>query len=697
MTTISQQSRPIIEASAAKQILFGDLHVHTTYSMDAFEQSLSFMGGEGAHPPSDACDFARFCSQLDFWSINDHAEFLTPERWRDSKESIRQCNAVAGDSNNPDMVSFIGWEWTQIGPTPEKHYGHKNVLLAELDDALLPPRPIKSSEQGPEFNVELNAADLLKERLSRLAYDRDNFSEHWNYLRFAINTFSTPACDPTLSPTELPVNCGETALTPAELFRRLDHWRSDYLVIPHGNSWGLYTPAGSNWGKQLTANMHKPDKQSLIEIYSGHGNSEQYRPWRAVDYDTIGKATCPEATSDYLPCCRRAAEIIREHCPQPDSLACKQKTEVAMDNFLAAGNSGYLTLTGVNLADWKNCGQCSDCFQPAFSLRPGTSAQAALATGNFDQAQAKHFRFGFIASSDNHSARPGTGYKEYDRRNMTDTKGHTQRWENLQKKPNQLPVASRSPSTIKANSNNVFDLERASSFLYTGGLVGLHSQGRDRKSIWQALQRREVYGTSGPRILLNFELAKDTQANIPMGGESLQTDNPTFLISTSGSFEQKPGCPAFSENSLSTERLQRLCKNECYHPSDQRRPIVRLEIVRIHSQQHPTEALQTLIDDPWRIIECPADGNGCRAEITDPDFNRLQRNTAYYVRAIEQATPTINAGALRCEYDSDGDCVAVNPCHGDFRTQATDNCLADSEHRAWSSPIFVDYLTATSE
>lgn len=694
---ISQQARPQVKQnqSPGKQILFGDLHVHTTYSMDAFEQGLSFMGGEGAHPPSDACDFARFCSQLDFWSINDHAEFLTPERWRNSKEAIRQCNAVAGDSENPDMVSFIGWEWTQIGPTPAKHYGHKNVLLAELDEELLPPRPIKSSDQRPEFNVEMDTAELLKERVSRLAYDSSNFREHWNYLRFAINTFRTPACDPALSPTALPDDCGETALTPDDLFRRLDHWRSDYLVIPHGNSWGLYTPPGSSWEKQLRGNMHNGAKQTLIEVYSGHGNSEQHRPWRAVDYDSNGQAHCPEATKDYLPCCRRAAQIIREHCPQAESAACDEQAQQAMDNFMAGGSSGYLSLTGISNADWKNCGQCTDCFQPAFNFRPGTSAQAALAVGNFEQQPPRHFRFGFIASSDNHSARPGTGYKEYDRSNMTDTKGHTQRWSQLQQQPEPQTVATRPPSVIKANSSNVFNQERGSSFFYTGGLVGLHSEGRDRKSIWNALQRKEVYGTSGPRILLDFELLKEGQANIAMGGESTQTDNPVFRISASGAFQQKPGCPEFSQQALSPQRLQRLCKNECYHPGDQRLPIVRLEIIRVRSQQQPGEPLQDLIDDPWRIIDCPADGQGCRAEISDPEFNQLQRNTAYYARAIQQATPAINAGGLRCDYDEQGQCIAVNPCHGDFRTEAADNCLADSEHRAWSSPIFIDYLAPT--
>src|SRR5262249_54784176 len=92
-----------------KQILFGDLHVHTTFSTDAFFRSLPFVAGEGLHPPADACDFARVCSQLDFWSINDHAEAITPARWKETQESIRQCNAAAGDPANPDVVAFLGW------------------------------------------------------------------------------------------------------------------------------------------------------------------------------------------------------------------------------------------------------------------------------------------------------------------------------------------------------------------------------------------------------------------------------------------------------------------------------------------------------------------------------------------------------------------------------------------------------------
>jgi len=47
----------------------------------------------------------------------------------------------------------------------------------------------------------------------------------------------------------------------------------------------------------------------------------------------------------------------------------------------------------------------------------------------------------------------------------------------------------------------------------------------------------------------------------------------------------------------------------------------------------------------------------------------------------------VNADAVRC--DDDGNC---DPCYGDYRTAFDDDCLSDTEERAWSSPIYLDYV-----
>ncbi len=117
--------------------------------------------GEGEHPPGDACDFARYCSGLDFWSINDHAEGLTPQLWAQEKDMVRQCNAAAGDPANPDMVTFLGWEWTQIGATAENHYGHKNVVLRDTAESDVPARPIAAQQwesPGGSASIPRNCA-----------------------------------------------------------------------------------------------------------------------------------------------------------------------------------------------------------------------------------------------------------------------------------------------------------------------------------------------------------------------------------------------------------------------------------------------------------------------------------------------------------------------------------------------------------
>jgi hypothetical protein len=679
--------------STSKQILFGDLHAHTTFSADAFMISLPMLTGEGAHPPADACDFARFCSSLDFWSINDHSEVLTPQHWMETKDSIRQCNAVAGDPSNPDIVAFLGWEWTQVGGTPDEHYGHKNVILRDTAEDRVPTRPITAL--SGRLVGSLRERPPLWQRLQFPLLDWSNRQRYLDFGTYQEELRNVQICPEGVDVHKLPTDCTEVASTPAELFEKLAQWGFDSMVIPHGNTWGLYTPPGSTWDKQLAGKQHDAEQQPLIEVFSGHGNSEEYREWKEIDWDKDGKPICPAPSKAYEPCCWRAGEIIRARCAAnvaPDE--CERRVRDAQLNYLNAGAAGRLTVPGARMEDWKDCGQCRDCFLPAFTFRPRVSTQYALAIGNFDDPAAiRRFHFGFIASSDNHKARPGTGYKEYNRRMMTEATGpRDSAWLNRigfgPTEPTTESVAF-DPTKSSVPAFQQADFERQASFFVTGGLVAVHSSGRDRNAIWDGLKRKETYGTSGDRILLWFDLLNGPNGTLPMGSQATLDVAPRFRVAAVGALKQKPGCPDYAVKALTPERLDHLCRGECYNPSDQRKVITRIEIVRIRPQMKRGEPVGALIEDPWRRFECTGDPAGCQVEFEDPEFAGAGREFTYYARAIEEPSPAVNAGNLRCERDAEGNCVKVNPCYGDYRTDFKEDCLAPTEERAWSSPIYL--------
>jgi hypothetical protein len=704
---VSQQRQMAAEAvgvASDKQILFGDLHVHTTWSNDAYFASLPIAGGEGSHPPADACDYARYCSALDFWSINDHAVSLDQRRWGEIKDSIRQCNA-ASDGENPDVAAFLGYEWTQADPaSADSHYGHKNVIFRYTDEPRVPKRPIYAkTDTGPEaFNPP-----LINRMLLPLQEWRDRkYYQDWNL--YMAEMEAAPECPMDVSSADLPANCREGAATPVELFRKLDEAGHAAMVIPHGNTWGLYTPADVSWDKQLAGPMQNEKYQNLVEVFSGHGNSEEYRDWRDIEYTADGDPYCPPAREDYLPTCVQAGRLIRQRCIDAgeDTAECDARELTAQQNAVES-QFPLATVPRSEPNDWLDAGQCKDCFLPAFTYRPGGSAQYALAIGNFDNPeQVRRFRFGMLASSDNHTARPGTGFKERDR--MHNVEGFAiadagvrdfMRSRLPEEQPFSVPVEPGSQADNQANL--LSHGERGSSFFLTGGLVAVHANERNHEGIWQALERKEVYGTSGDRILLWFDLLNplaDSEAIAPMGSEVALGHAPRFRVRAVGAFVQQPGCPEYSTDALSTERLQRLCYGECYNPGDKRKLITRIEVVRIRPQMSAGEDVGGLIEDNWRVHNCVPDESGCSFEFSDENFVGAGRETVYYVRAIEEPSDAVNAALMRCAYDRQGNCTKANICSASsLFTPKEDDCLASNEERAWSSPIFVDFARAVAD
>jgi len=689
-------NRPIeLAENDSKQILWGDTHVHTTYSMDAFYISLPLMhGSRGAFPPAFACDYARFISQIDFYVLTDHAESYTPRTWKDQVESIRQCNAISGEEN-PDLVAFIGWEWTQAGSTPDTHYGHHNVFFKDYKEGQIPDRPIAAGGTIALI-LRIQLADVNR---NLFLFDPVNSEYYFSFASFLDTILETDSCPEGLPSNYLPKDCWETAATPAELYGKLDDWGFETEVIPHGTTWGFYTPQAASWEEYMSDQDNiRPDYSSMIEIYSGHGNSEEYLDFKEVDFDSNGEIICPEPTENYLPTCYQASVINKRRClaegkSQEFCEALAEQTKKRVNEM--PGASGARALFGVNDEDWLDAGQARGAYLPAFNYRPKKSAQYGLALRNNDYEDEKErFKWGFIASSDTHTARAGHGFKQLLRVGGTEARGAvSERWRKLLNNVTAEKTESGLRTVEELNELSgvsAIDVERQASFWSLGGLMAVHSTGRDRDSIWQAMKRKEVYATTGHRILLHFDLLENGSIK-PMGSLIESSSNPTFRVKAMGSFKQLPGCPDYVHEALSEKRLQKIANGECYHPSDERHRLERIEVIKITPQNNKDEDPTTLIFDSWKTFECSSNQMQCEIEFTDDDFENGQRDVVYYVRVIEEDTLLVNGSNMRTQFDADGHPISIAPCYADYREDYEEECLGPGGHRAWSSPIFVDY------
>ena len=118
-----------------------------------------------------------------------------------------------------------------------------------------------------------------------------------------------------------------------------------------------------------------------------------------------GGLPCP--SPDHLPSCWRAGEIIEARCREAGvDAASARRVRGGAPELLRRGHRRPSRVPGVK-AEVAGSGQGRDCFLPAFNTRPGGSSQYALSITNFeDHGNRNSSAFGFIGSSDNHSAAP---------------------------------------------------------------------------------------------------------------------------------------------------------------------------------------------------------------------------------------------------------------------------------------------------
>jgi hypothetical protein len=211
-----------------------------------------------------------------------------------------------------------------------------------------------------------------------------------------------------------------------------------------------------------------------------------------------------------------------------------------------------------------------------------------------------------------------------------------------------------------------------------GGLAGVWAEENSRGAIFDALRRRETFGTSGPRIAVRLfggadlspdlcsdpdMIAKADSSGVPMGGTLPRADAPPrFLVSAL----RDPGTDA--------------------RPGT---PLQRVQIVKGWLDRATGEAHQQVYDVAGDggngagvdVATCETFGSGFDALCgvwTDPDFDPSER-AFYYARVLENPT---------CRW-STWTCNRLAP--EERPPSCSDPAIAKTQQeRAWSSPIFHD-------
>ncbi len=199
------------------------------------------------------------------------------------------------------------------------------------------------------------------------------------------------------------------------------------------------------------------------------------------------------------------------------------------------------------------------------------------------------------------------------------------------------------------------------------GLAGLWAEENTRDALFSAMQRREAWGTSGPRIVVRFFggwdyprsmcgstdfVAKGYDRGVPMGGQLPRPEN-----------TPRYGAPVFAVWALAD-------------PAEDGADLERVQIVKAwldaDGQTH-----ETVVD----VTEPPARPSLCAVWV-DEDFRADQR-AVYYARVLE--VPTLRWSAQACDQ------AGVDCARG--ADEGLEACCRDDHRRrirerAWTSPIW---------
>ena len=486
--------------------LFGDLHVHTRYSFDAAANSTGATP-EDAHRyakgqeipffPLDedgmAIGRAKIDRPLDFLAVTDHGEFLGERALCRNENSPRYNIPFCRDyrSDWARGVTMLGAQVISEEPfrVPEL-CGKNGSLCSEF-----------AKSPWHEIQTASNNANEPCTFTSFIGYEYTGTPGNSNYHRNVIfRNANVP---------ELPVSYIDAPVD-SQLWSSLDDVCDredgcDYLTIPHNSNlsngrMAPYRRIADTVEAKLDYSTQRLKREPIMEIFQHKGASECINGLSSVlgapdELCNIEAVREIGATELYL--------VFDEREGVQSARQVKETTQECDGDKV--GSYGMFGAGCVGLTDFQRSG-----------LLVGLKEE--LRTGK------NPIKLGVIASTDTHSANAG-GVSEAEWGGAVDSEATP--LERLDE-----------PALLTSNING-----------NPGGLAGVWAEENTRDSIFDAMLRREVFGTSGPRIrprlfagwglpddLCDADdmIAKAYEKGVPMGGDLLSVEDveqqPKFLV-----------------------------------------------------------------------------------------------------------------------------------------------------------------------
>ena len=585
-------------AEGDKSVYFGDTHVHTGLSFDAYlngnrlglRDAYRFSRGEPLTLLTG--ETMQLSRPLDFVVMTDHAEsfglFVTCAR---------------EDLNERQKAFCAGFERPNLA-------FYKSLRAA---GQARPPRRPQGLCSGDEKGCEDDARATWRE-IRDMA---DEFNHPGIFTAFHGYEYSPPLPKQGKIHRNVIFRNSVTpdravsafdALTVLDLWRALESectGKCDFLTIPHNmnKTWGI-----AYSGRTIDGDPYSKDdwalrgrNEPLAEIFQAKGSSECGYGVGASDEE-----------------CN--FELVVPVCEDEQKAGCSGRTSFAREGLKI----------GLEL-------------QEDYGFNP--------------------LQFGFIGSTDTHNSAPGDT-EEYDWR------GSTALHESPAKKRLHLPSA-----------NDMFDKREAGAIKMRrnpGGLAAIWAQENTRDALFDAMQAREAYATSGNRIVLRvfggWDFADDILGNPDYAASAYASGVPMGGVLGKPGKDQSPEFLVMAQQDPMANRLQRVQMVKAWLENGKSRESV--VDIACSDGLVPDKASGRCPDNgatvDLKTCEVTQDKGSASiaARWRDEDFDPGQA-AVYYVRVLE------NPACRWTAYDAIR--VGIEPPEG---------ARPIIQERAWSSPIW---------